>query len=196
MSKLLINGVDGKYPVPNVNKKKYKFTAFEQTMTFSVKPSEGGAEVRQIINVKSKIEAAWNFIITKAAVHPPCNAYFKTLARKKTLKEVLDEGDITLHCLEPKKDYNLNDLPDANTAGRDIGIDPTLLLESDSAKLGCILVHELAHVGGATTNVDDQDAIAAEKALKFCRCGNLFRPEALGILQERKLHRDGGSRIV
>ncbi len=94
----------------------------------------------------------------------------------------------------PKPGYTLDDLPDANTAGRDIGIDPTFLLEPDNVKLGCALVHELAHVAGATTNPGDPNAGAAEAALKSCLCKDQYNPKALGMRIE--IQTLGRSRVV
>src|SRR5437763_7381752 len=169
---LRINGVTGTFSVPRVPKN-YRFTAFTPTLKVRI-TTDGGSE-EQSVNVKSKLEQAWQFVTQRAARHAPCNAYFKTLFRKKSLQEVLDEGDITLHCLEPKDGFSSDDLPDANTAGRDIGIFAGLLFETDPNKLSCTLVHELAHVAGATTNSVDPDAIAAERSLKSCLCAGQFR---------------------
>lgn len=192
---LRINGAGKKYIVPNVLSRTYKYTAFDgPTLTFTVKMANGKVEDK-VVNVKTKIEEAWRFVTDRAAVHKPCNDYFKTLARKKTLREVLAEGDIIVHCLVPKEGHTFEELPNANTAGRDIGIDPGLLLE-EPIKLACTLIHELAHVAGATTNPADSNAIAAEKALQSCLCAGQFRPEALGLIQQIELRRYGGSRIV
>ena len=42
----------------------------------------------------------------------------------KTLKEVLLEDDIVVHCLEPKGGHSYDDLPYADTAGRESGSTP------------------------------------------------------------------------
>jgi hypothetical protein len=134
--------------------------------------------------MKRKIDVAWVFVTKRAAAHTPCNNYFKTLLRNKSLKEVLAEGDIILHCLVPKDGYTLADLPDACTAGRDIGINPYLLID-EKIGLAPVLIHELAHVAGASTNPDPyvKQSIAAEKALLHCLCSKQYRPEAIGSIQ-------------
>ncbi len=190
---LQINGVTGTFSVPRILKN-YRFVAF--TKTLKVRITSDGKSEEKSVDVKSKLEQAWRFVTQKAAAYAPCNSYFKGLARKKSLKEVLDEGDIILHCLEPKEGFSSNNLPDANTAGRDIGIHPGLLFDNDPNSLACTLVHELAHVAGATTNPDDQDAIAAERSLKSCLCAGQFRSTSLGSNQDLQIIKPGGTRIA
>ena len=148
--------------LPNVLSHVYKYLPFERTMTIKVDGEE------QKIVVADKIKPAWS-LVWKRADYAPCNAYFKTLVRRKTLKDILQEG-ITLHLLEPKDGKSYDKLPAANSAGNDIGINPSFLLDSNSGPLACTLIHELAHVAGATTNTLDDDAGAAEMALKHCLC--------------------------
>jgi hypothetical protein len=191
---LRINGIDGKYILPNVLRIKYKFSAFDgPTLTYSQSLPNGRSQVKSV-NIKGKIDPAWAFVTGRAAAHTPCNNYFKTLLRNKSLKEVLAEGDITIHELVPKDGYTLADLPDACAAGRDIGINPYLLIDA-TIGLAPVLIHELAHVAGASTNPDpyDKQSLAAEKALLHCLCSKHYRPEALGSIQ---LQVSGGSRIV
>jgi len=187
---LLINGISGKYSIPTVLSKAYKYAAFEPTLKLKVNAKEGSED--KSIAVQTKIDAAWRFITKRAAVYKPCNDYFKTLVRKKTLKEVLDEGDITLHCLTPKEGHSFDDLPAANSAGRDIGIHPSLFLEKDDV-LACTLIHELAHVAGATTNTRDKNAGTAESALKCCLCKAEYNPDNLGLIP---IEKSGESRLV
>ncbi|SPD72335.1 hypothetical protein PITCH_A1290012 [uncultured Desulfobacterium sp.] len=191
---LRINGIGGKYILPNVLRSKYRFSAFDgPTLTYRESLPNGRSQVKSV-NMKRKIDVAWEFITKRAAAHTPCNNYFKTLLRRKSLKEVLVEGDIVLHCLVPKDGYTLADLPDACTAGRDIGINPYLLID-DKIGLAPVLIHELAHVAGASTNPDpyDKQSLAAEKALLHCLCSKQYRPEAIGSIQ---IQGSGGSRIV
>jgi hypothetical protein len=179
---LRINGIDGKFPVPNILSRAYGHRPFvDQTMTFAITSQVTKKTENRQVDVKAVAGKAWNFVTNRAATYGPCNNYFKTLARQKTLKEVLEEGDITLHCLTPKEGHNADEVPYANTAGRDIGIDPTLLAEPD--KLACTLIHELAHVAGATTNTRDSNALAAELALKSCLCASQFNKDELGLIQ-------------
>jgi hypothetical protein len=179
---LKINGIDGKFSVPNIISRAYAHRPFaDQTMTFSITSNETKKTETKQVDVKAVIGKAWGFVSGRAATYGPCNEYFKTLARKKTLQEVLNEGDITLHCLTPKEGHKSDEMPYANTAGRDIGIDPALLVEPD--KLGCTLIHELAHVAGATTNTRDSNALAAELALKSCLCPSQFNKDELGLIR-------------
>ncbi len=176
---VLINGIDGSYSVPHVLSTKYKFEAFEQPLKMNV--TTAGSSEEKSIDVKATLNGAFKFIASKAATYKPCNDYFRTLGMKLSLKDVLDKGNLTLHCLAPKEGYSYEDLPAANTAGRDIGIHPELLLENPPV-LACTLIHELAHVAGATTNTRDKNAGSAELALKSCQCSKQYQPDNLGLM--------------
>ncbi len=203
MSRLHVNvSATGRptYAVPNVNKRKYRFADFGiGKVQFTPRNSDGGApaggQPRQV-DVALLIQAAWRRIIAQAA-RKECNDYFLTLARKKGLKDVLAEGDIVVHCLVPKEGFDWDDLPAANTAGRDIGINPALLTDPDDIDgLACTLIHELAHVAGASTNSarEDQGSLDAEQALSFCGCKRLYDKENRGSIEP--LRRNHGTRIV
>jgi hypothetical protein len=174
---LLINGITGSTTVPRLVSTTYKFAAFD--LPFKLRVTAGGKTTEESIDVTGQIQTAWKLVVSRAA-HNACNAYFKSLPRGKTLNEVLVEGDITLHCLIPKEGHQFSELPDAVTAGRDIAIHPDLLLSNDHSELACTLIHELAHIGGATTNRHDPNAGAAEEALKSCQCASHYRENTLG----------------
>ncbi len=187
----LVINIKGKYHglVPNVLSQFYRFRPFEdEVLTAQFK---GGAS--KSVNVSQQLQDAWGFITQRANIPGgKCNAYFKTLPRRKTLKEVLLEDDIVVHCLEPKGSHSYDDLPYADTAGRDIGLDPTLLFET-SRVLACTLIHELAHVAGATTNKSDPDAGAAEESLRHCLCESHFHLGTLGTIETVQ---ESASRVV
>lgn len=184
---LKINGVTGTYLVPNVLRP-YRFVPFESPLKLRI--TTGGGSEEKSFDVKIILEQAWKSVEQKAGLKS-CNDYYKTLFRKKTLKEILAEGDIVLHCLEPKSGHTYAELPYANTAGRDIGLDPGLFVESDSAALACTLIHELAHVGGATTDPNAANAHAAELALISCACTKQYDKDIMG-----KIQLIGGSRYA
>lgn len=173
-----INGIDGTYPVPRVLRN-YVYTKFDQTMTATM--VAGGEKT---VNVQSLLNAAWTGVVRRSG-NKICNDYFATLPQKKTLATILADGDIVLHCLEPKQGFTLADLPYANTAGRDIGLDPQLLFDPDPNVLICTLVHELAHVGGASTNTAAayEQAHAAEKALTCCGCRKQYDKDIVGSIR-------------
>ena len=181
--------------IPNVLSRVYKFAAFEDEVLKFRLTDLNGKEGEKQVNVRNELNQAWSFITQRAARIRSCNDYFKTLRRKKTLQEILAEGDIILHCLLPKEGHTLDELPDADTSGRDIALNPLRFLDMPIA-LGPILIHELAHVAGATTNPRDKDAIAAERALTYCGCAAQFRPGALGALQKIELPGYEDSRIA
>ncbi len=186
----LIINIKGKYHGlrPNVLSTIFRFGGFEDELLIFKFPD--GTLKRA--DVSRQLKEAWGFITQRANIaHGKCNAYFKTLPRRKTLKEVLDEDDIVVHCLEPKSGHTYDDLPYANTAGRDIGIDPTILLET-SHVLACTLIHELAHVAGATTDKSDPNAGDAEESLNHCLCKSQFHLGTLGSIERVS----SGSRVV
>src|SRR5215217_8971545 len=117
----------GQKLVPNVNKRNYRLTTFKDGIQLP-----GYKGVLNIDKVTRSLNASWNFIRTQVAHHKPCNDYFQHLSAKKTLLQILNEGDITLHCLWPKEDTNeldvfIDKVPYGTAAGRDIGINPYLL---------------------------------------------------------------------
>ncbi|MEQ1762632.1 MAG: hypothetical protein ABL984_05725 [Pyrinomonadaceae bacterium] len=175
-----INGVDGTFRVPTLLNKKYKYVKFDPQMTATM--LDGGTK---IIDIKPKLNTVWAEVERKAKLKP-CNDYFKTLSRinSLSLEDVLKAGDITLHLLEPKPGSTYADVPYANTAGRDIGIDPNLLFDVQ-ANLACTLIHELAHVAGATTNASAPfvEAHAAEAALPLCGCAKQYDKTIIGRIQ-------------
>jgi hypothetical protein len=175
----IINGLQINYggcSVPTVVSRVYKYTSFDRTLVIMTDGNQ------QNIVVLDKIKPAWA-LVWKRAEHPTCNKYFKTLVKGKTLKEVLQEGLVTLHYLAPKDDKSYDKLPAANTAGRDIAINPVYLLDTDPEPLACTLIHELAHVAGATTNTRDEHAADAENALLSCMCKKHHDPQNLGSIQ-------------
>ena len=173
-----INGIERELPVPRVLRN-YVFTPFDKELTAVM---VGGME--KTVDVKSVLNTAWAGI-NKRALSKICNDYFATLPQKKSLSTILSDGDIVLHCLQPKEGYTLASLPYANTAGRDIGIDPQLLFDVDPNALVCTLIHELAHVGGASTNTSApfEQAHAAEKALTCCGCKKQYNKDIVGSIR-------------
>jgi hypothetical protein len=191
---LLINGISGKYILPNILSRKYKYAAFTGPVLQYQQTLPNGKTQVKSLNIKNTLNQAWLFVTKRAAVHKPCNDYFRTLSRKKSLKDIITEGNIIIHCLIPKGNYTFTDLPDANTAGRDIGLDPYLIIAGGMG-LASTLIHELAHVAGASTNPvpNNPKSIAAETALLHCLCRKQFRKNALGSIQ---VLRPGDSRVV
>lgn len=178
---LRINGIGGEYSVPRtLNVRKFAFGKFGDTLR------SGGEEV-DANAAKEKLEDAWKFVTTRAALHKPCNDYFKSLPQGKTLQQIC-QGTITLHALWPQEGYTFANLPAAETAGNDIGLNPVLLFLDKDALRGT-LIHELAHIGGATTNPRDpyDKAIAAERALTHCLLSSQFDRDNVGIRIQMRL---------
>ena len=183
--------------IPNLGKDKYKYTAFKEGVEI---PNQSGPSLK-VINIKQKLDAAWTFATKRAAGKSECNAYFKALRKKLSLGDVL-ELKITLHCLWPKADNptfeDFLKLPYGNTAGQDIGINPYFLLEEGQQpnRLGCLLIHELAHVAGASTYTEGAGAHDAEAALPKCLCDKFYSKDILGRIERMPLPAYGGSRLV
>lgn len=179
---LKINGIDGSYPLPTLLNKKYVYRRFDATMTIGM--ADGS---KKVVDVKPKLTAMWREVEKKAKLKP-CNEYFKTLSRVSpvTLDEILKGSDIKLHWLELKASASPADvLPNANTAGRDIGLDPYFLIDPEQSWWVCTLIHELAHIAGATSNVSASflDAHAAEAALPKCGCVQHYDKTIIGRIQ-------------
>lgn len=177
----MVINIKGKYKglVPNIGKRKYRFGGFEGD-TLSAKYGNGKV---QTVDVAVQMNHAWNFAVQRANIQDgECNKYFKSL-RGKTLKQVLDDGDIVIHSLVPKEGFEFDDMPAAESAGRDIGINPLDFFTSAHA-LACTLIHELAHVAGATTDKDAPNALEAEEALNHCKCSSQFSRENLGFIEQ------------
>ncbi|HEY0283744.1 MAG TPA: hypothetical protein VGC23_00020, partial [Vicinamibacterales bacterium] len=153
--------------------------------------------IPKTVTVRSALESAWTGVVKRSKTRS-CNECFTKLFHKKTLAKILDEGDLVLHLLEPKQGYSDADLPDANAAGRDIGLHPALFFDSDPLALTCTLIHELAHVGGASTDAGAPRDIshAAENTLPSCGCEAQYRSEVLGSIKLMRSVGIGGSRYA
>jgi hypothetical protein len=187
--------------VPSVLKIKYKYAPFgldrhglqEKIQAYLGSKGVANAQIQDLIHnwnptVTGKIEKAWGFISRVAARSEKCNKYFKSLPKGKTLRQILQEDHITIHCLVPKDGYTFADVVAANTdtGGPHIGIHPDLIIFTSESgfpgrnlkgydsvfELASTLVHELAHVAGATTNAsDEKHGLDAENSLPPCGCG-------------------------
>jgi hypothetical protein len=186
-----INGIAGALIVPNVNKQKYRYVKFDATLKATV----GG--ILKTVTVRSALESAWTGVVQRSNTKS-CNECFTQLSRKKTLAQILGEGDLVLHLLEPKQGYSDADVPDGNAAGRDIGLHPWLFFNPDPLALTCTLIHELAHVGGASTDAGAAPDIAhaAEKTLLSCDCKAQYRSGVLGSIKLMRSVGIGGSRYA
>jgi hypothetical protein len=170
---ILFAGISSDTLPPNINKKTYLYRPFEKT--------EAGQPTPATADAMKRVNEAWKHVQARAAIGT-CNDYFEGLTRKVTLRKVLDEGPITLWLLQPREGFTMEKVPVGNSAGRDIGIKPSLLEPGNALELVCTFIHELAHVAGASTNSDPADphSLDAEKALKKCSCGSKYNKDNLG----------------
>jgi hypothetical protein len=160
--------------VPSIYKN-YKYVPLEKTMSFNV----NGKPVT--VDIEARFNAAINLVMSKAQIGK-CNVYFRSLPRKVALIDVINEGPIFLYYLAPAEGFGEDVVPLANTAGRDIGVNISYLANNDPGGLACTLIHELAHVAGATTDkyAPAPENIAAENSLKHCGCSKLFQKDSVG----------------
>lgn len=188
-----INGIDGKYGViRGPLKSGYNYGPFPKTLNFFVTNVKTKVRTRKSINVKGELDKAWLFISGKAAAHQRCNQYFRKLVRGKSLAQILKES-IVLYALQPKPGKTDNDLPRGASGGKAIGINLLLIANQNRASLCATLIHELAHVAGASIN---KKSIEAETALKHCLLSQQFDPKALGVLHEREMERFAPTRVA
>lgn len=172
-----------KYSVPNVLRRKFKFVSIDPlyTLTMSDKSTV-------VIDVRKQVTKAWDYVASHCAKSEACNKYFVQLHGGKTLASIMASTDFVIHLLQPRTDtrsgktYTQEDLPQACTAGRDIGLSLWTFIDTraDTAALAAVLLHEIAHFDGATTNTDDVDALAAENALLHCGLRHYYQKSAKG----------------
>src|SRR5262245_33227266 len=120
-----INGITGTFIVPNINKRTYNYVKFDATLE---NPKKGA--IPKTVTVRTALESAWTRVVQRSNTKS-CNECFRQLIRRKTLAEILAEGDLVLHLLKPKPGYSDDDVPDGNAAGRDIGLRRSVFFDSD-----------------------------------------------------------------
>ena len=163
--KILVNGIDkGEFSLPNFAIHGGRCKAFDSDEVVVI--------LRRlkmsVDDVGTRVSAAFRTIQSRCAVTPTCNRYFASLRRKLTLAQVLEDGPISIHCLLPIDGRSTwEQLPSAITADRDIAISPVVFGDKPD-ELTKTLIHELAHIAGATTNKGDKNALEAELSLPPC----------------------------
>lgn len=188
-----INGIDKNYGITRGPLRSYyNYGPFPKTLIFDVTDPTTKKVTRKSLNVKQEIDKAWLWITRKAAAHRPCNNYFRKLAVRKSLAQILKQP-IVLHALQPKTGKQDSDLPRGASGGNSVGINLLLIAEQKQAALCATLIHELAHVAGASIS---KTSIEAETALKHCLLSQQFDPKALGVLHEREMERYAPTRVA
>lgn len=178
---------------------RYKAVDLQKTYTFT--EGDGGVKT---VDTQALLMKAWAYVRDKCAQHKACNTYFATLPGKLGLDAVLQGGSIVFCALDPPSPNVLRpmaqkthaQLPYAVTNGRQISFNPLTIMagQSDFAFLCGTMVHELAHVAGATG--DPTDAVHggdAEQALRHCLLTNQFDATVLGYLERRLRERTWGT---
>jgi hypothetical protein len=191
-----ISGFDSKKLPPSAYGKNYAFKLFGQTTRITqqrwvkIKGEKWCvSEAHNEHDVRQAIQKVWLGVVNRSKICG-CNDYFKSLPMKKTLAEILVDGDFMVYRLALNDGhFDTTSLPHACIIGRDIGIDVNMLFEDDPQEVICTMIHELAHVGGALTDkisyVDPELPLAAEKALPKCNCNKHYQEGTLGMINVR-----------
>ena len=181
-----INGIDGTFPVPNILRRAYLYAKFDATLKATV-----GA-ILKTVTVKTALESAWTGVVQRSNTKP-CNECFRQLFRKKTLTEILLPKGISC-CISSSRSRDIPTpiCPRGTPRGATSASIPGCFSIRTLWPSTCTLIHELAHVGGASTDAGAAPDIAhaAEKTLLSCGCSAQYRS---GVLSTIKLMRSGGS---
>jgi hypothetical protein len=124
------------------------------------------------------LRAAMLYIDDKIKNHPPCNTCFKKLPKGRTFKEIWDSDKVWV-----------NYFKDPHAHGEARGDFDIALADSAFQKgkmyVVAVIVHELAHIGGAPGGkqlADGKPNLMAESTLKCCLLSDYFDPKALGVI--------------
>jgi len=161
---------------PRVLSTIYRYSSLDEVYTIGL-----SGNVQKTFNTRKMIEDAWTYLGTNCAKNGGCNAYFTNLSKKTPLAGILTTVDFTVHRLSPKPGHTEEDLPYANSAGRDFALSLHAFVDSASIEaLAATMLHEIAHFAGATTDARGADALQAENALIPCGLKRFFNRDATG----------------
>jgi hypothetical protein len=161
---------------PRVLSKIYEYSSLDEVYTIGL-----SGNVQKTFNTRKMIEDAWTYLGNNCAKNGGCNAYFAKLSKKMQLADILATVDFTAHRLSPKSGHTEEDLPYANSAGRDFALSLYAFIDAASIEaLAATILHEIAHFAGATTDARSADALQAESALIPCGLKRFFNRDATG----------------
>ena len=181
---IIIAGKDKKMGLWQAGDEKYRFNDFSSPATVTVTIRD--KPVTKTVDVWGVLGLAIAFIDNTVKRHDPCNAYFRRLSRRKTLREIIDSEEVYLHRIEPNEGYTEDVLPRGHNFGRHVGLPLYVLADSDLGVVTASLIHELAHVAGAPTYKMDPTSQLAEEALKHCLFPRQYDSNAFGALERFK----------
>jgi len=120
---------------------------------------------------------ARRYLDVKVQKHPPCNECFRRLPGKRSFKEVYNDPDVWV---------NYADALEAPPWGFTEPGTKEIAIHARSLSRGYLwvaatMVHEMAHVNGASGRSNDN---SAEQTLKFCLLAPLFDPKVFGLLKD------------
>lgn len=107
----------------------------------------------------------------------PCNKCFAALPGGRTFDDVFDDATVFVSFDPSGPNSGVTDA----VGGREITISVSEF-QGGRWTVAATLVHELAHVNGASATTAD-----AEKSLKCCGLSGLFRPGAIGMEEDDRL---------
>ncbi|MEW9898498.1 hypothetical protein ABWL39_07695 [Chitinivorax sp. PXF-14] len=166
--------------IPNVLSRVYKYGTLTDIPTI-----RANGKILTI-DVKKRINDAWKHMEGNCAKNKSCNDYFSKLHKGMTLSDILSSVSFTVYQLMPKEGHTDDELPLANSAGRDFALsiyaflDQVAGTQNTTPALAATILHEIAHYAGATTNRADENALQAENALIHCGLKQYFNPDAKG----------------
>ena len=128
-------------------------------------------------NLFDTLVSARRYLDVKVQNHSPCNECFRRLPGKRSFKEVYNDPDVWV---------NYADAPMAAPWGFTAAGTKEMAIHARSLTRGYLwvaatMVHEMAHVNGASGRSDDN---SAERALKSCLLAQLFDPNVFGLLED------------
>lgn len=132
------------------------------------------------------LASAVRYLDLKVQQHTPCNECFRRLPGKRSFKEVYNDPDVWI---------NYNGAFNATYAGFTRKGSKEIVIHSTSIMKGHLfvaatLVHEMAHVNGASGSGIDQ---SAEKTLKACLLPQMFNPNVYGAIDRFVRPGSGGT---
>jgi hypothetical protein len=120
--------------------------------------------------------SARRYLDVKVQDHGPCNDCFRRLPGRHSFKEVYNDPNVWINYMDnPNGPWGFT-----NPASKEIAIHARALTRG-YLWVASVMVHELAHINGASGEKTNQDA---ENTLKFCLLASQFDPNVLGTIRE------------
>ena len=137
-------------------------------------PSNSGEKVGKFLF--DALVNARRYLDVKVQEHVPCNDCFRRLPGKRSFKEIYNDPDVWINYMdEPDGPWGYS-----NADTKEIGVHSRSLTRGHLF-VAATIVHEMAHLNGASGRKDDQ---TAEQTLKFCLLTQMFDPNVFGTIDQ------------